>query len=51
MTKHTHARVNIVTLSLNNVSIVEHMITQKFNVIRSSNVILMRHLITRQRNI
>ena len=49
--KRTHAKEDIVTLQSNNASIVEHTITQKFNVIRSSNVISVRSLITIQKNV
>ena len=49
--KRTHAKENIVTLQSNNVSIVEHTITQKFSVIRSSNAISARNLITKQKNV
>ena len=49
--KRTHAKENNVTLLLNNGSIVEHTITQKFSVIRSLNVIFVRNLITIQRKV
>ena len=51
MKKRTHAKKNIVTLQSNNASIVEHTITQKFSVIRSSNAISARNLITKQKNV
>ena len=51
MKKRTHAKEDIVTLQSNNASIVESTITQKLSVIRSSNAISARSLITKQRNV